>query len=99
MVRELVEAVLKRRGTEEARECDAARALGATHPRLLEYCLQTEAPDLGLLEKLLVLADAGGAQRSTEAGLAIFNACVPPERRMSMREALAGAAAALRRPE
>jgi hypothetical protein len=98
MVRALVEAVLRARGAddESARDGEAARELARTHPRLLEYCLRPEPPDLALLHKLLLLAEAGGARRSPEAGLAIFNACVPPERRMGLAEALAGAAAALR---
>ena len=78
---------------ESARETDAARALGA-YPRLLKYCVETTSPNLALLARLVELS-SGATNRSVEAGLEIFNAC--SERKMTMSEALSGAAATLER--
>ena len=90
-----VEVIRARKETDEegARSTDAARALGA-YPKLLQYCVETPSPNLGLLARLVELA-SGTTNRSVEAGLEIFNAC--SERKLTMAEALSGAAATLER--
>lgn len=84
----------RREGDEEsARTTSSAAALEA-YPKLLKYCLTTTNPNLELLARLVELS-SGSSNRSVEAGLEIFNAC--SERKLTMQEALSGAAATLER--
>jgi hypothetical protein len=83
-------------GEEHARASHAARQLAA-YPKLVGYCATCAEPNVGLLGRLVELASgtADGSDRSVQAGLEIFNAC--SERKLTMAEALSGAAATLER--
>jgi hypothetical protein len=76
-----------------ARACEAAVALGA-YPKLVGYCVTCATPNLDLLARLVELG-TGTTNRSVEAGLEIFNAC--SAKKLTMAEALAGAAETLER--
>jgi hypothetical protein len=88
-------------GEEHARASHAARELAA-YPKLVGYCASCAEPNVGLIGRLVELASgtADGSDRSdrsVEAGLEIFNAC--SERKLTMAEALSGAAATLEREQ
>jgi hypothetical protein len=91
-------------GEEHARASHAARELAA-YPKLVGYCASCAEPNVGLLGRLVELASgtADGSDRSdrsdrsVQAGLEIFNAC--SERKLTMAEALSGAAATLEREQ
>lgn len=57
----------------------------ALGPKLARYVLESPDPDLRMLERVLELRDRGAD--APTAGLEIFNACAPPELRMT-REAM-----------
>ena len=65
----------------EPREVGAS-ALG---PKLARYVLESPDPDLRMLERLLDMRERGAD--APTVGLEIFNACAPPELRMT-REAM-----------
>ena len=76
-----------------ARASHAAKAL-AQYPKLVGYCASCARPNVELIARLVQLA-SGTADASVQAGLEIFNAC--SERKLTMAEALSGAAATLER--
>lgn len=72
----------------EPAECVECAELG---PRLARYVLSSPDPDLRMLERMLALRDRGAD--APTVGLEIFNACAPPELRLT-REAMDRACAA-----
>jgi hypothetical protein len=63
------------------------------YPAIRRYCSGPN-PSTDLLSRLVVLSTEG-ASASTEAGLLIYNACVPPEKQMTMSEMMRAATAQL----